>query len=350
MQKRDYVHKYAVKTNSQSLFQEYRTLRNQVTTSLQKAKREYFTHKIQNSNGKPKQLWELLNFAQNKTKTLSIPTNTSVNEFNQYFTSVGSKMIDRFSDQYPEWNWPDCIYTFTLPPISSDYVCRKLKHLSTESKMDNLQIDAKLLQLSSNIRSDHLTCIINLSYLTGKIPCEWKQAMVSPIYKGKGPRSDPGNYRPISIIPFIAKIMEKHVQNQLMKYFIEHSFVSHEQSAFLKARSTQISLHRVLDHFFENIDNSELTVVTFFDIKKCFDSIPHHVLLYKLGKYGIKNSEIEWFRNYLQGRTQIVNLNGQLSEKLLINAGIPQGSNLGPLLFLTYINDLNKNLNNECHV
>ena len=242
MQKRDYVHKHAVKTNSQSLFQEYKTLRNQVTTSLQKAKREYFTHKIQNSNGKPKQLWKLLNFAQNQTKTLSIPTSTSVNEFNQYFTSAGSKMIDRFSDQYP-----DCIYTFTLPPISSDYVCRELKHLSTESKMDNLQMDAKLLQLSSNIISDHLTYIINLSYLTGKIPCEWKHPMVSPIYKGKGPRSDPGNYRPISIIPFIAKIMEKHVQNQLMKYFIEHSFVSHEQSAFLKARSTQTSLHRVID-------------------------------------------------------------------------------------------------------
>ena len=141
--------------------------------------------------------------------------------------------------------------------------------------------------------------------------------------------------------------MEKHVQNQLMKYFIEHSFVSHEQSAFLKARSTQTSLHRVTDQFLENIDNGELTGVTFFDIKKCFDSIPHHVLLYKLGKYGIKNSEIEWFRNYVQGRTQTVNFNGQLSEKLPINAGIPQGSNLGPLLFLTYINDLNKNLNND---
>ena len=77
-------------------------------------------------------------------------------------------MIDRFSDQYHECNLPDCIYTFTLPPISSDYVHRELKHLSTESKMDNLQMDAKLLQLSSNIISDHLTYIINLSYLTGK--------------------------------------------------------------------------------------------------------------------------------------------------------------------------------------
>ena len=180
---------------------------------------------------------------------------------------------------------------------------------------------------------------MNLSFKENPLPYDFKETKVCPIYKGKGSRDDPNNYRPISIIPHVAKILESYVQTQLMQYFIRNNLLSSDQSAFLKDRSTQTSLHRVIDHWLEAADCRQVTGVTFFDLKKCFDTIPHDILLYKLKKYGITGHEYTWFRNYLSDRRQKVIFNNKKSDLMDITMGIPQGSNLGPLMFLIFIND-----------
>ena len=124
-----------------------------------------------------------------------------------------------------------------------------------------------------------------------------------------------------------------------MKYLNDHSLINPDQSAFLRFHSTQTSLHRVVDHWFEAINNNEFIGVSFFDIKKCFDSISPDVLKYKLAKYGILNKEHKWFENYLETRMQSVVVNNEFSDYVNIKTGIPQGSNLGPLIFLLFIND-----------
>ena len=124
------------------------------------------------------------------------------------------------------------------------------------------------------------------------------------------------------------------VDVQFREYLLAHAFITQSQSAFMKHHSTQTSLHHVLDSFFDNNNLGELTGVCLFDLAKYFDTIYHELLLYKLGKYGLTETELLWFSNYLSDRSQIVNINGQLSSPKLIKTGVPQGSVLGPLLFL----------------
>ena len=148
------------------------------------------------------------------------------------------------------------------------------------------------------------------------------------------------NYRPISVIGHIAKIIEQLIGRQLISYLEEHQFISSDQSTYLKRHSTQTSLHRVIDDFLENVNDDMITGVCFLDISKCFDTIDHSLLLQKLCMYGIKETELNWFTSYLHNRKQAVFCHGKLSKFLDIKTGVPQGSVLGPYMFLLFINDV----------
>ena len=143
---------------------------------------------------------------------------------------------------------------------------------------------------------------------------DWKNARVSPIYKDDGDINDENNYRPISVIGHIAKMVESLVSYQIIDYLESHSFISMDQSAYLKMHSTQTCLHRVIDDWLEHINDGEITGACLLDISKCFDSINHIILLKKLEMYGIIGTELEWFSSYLDGRKQFVNFNNETSE------------------------------------
>ena len=162
-----------------------------------------------------------------------------------------------------------------------------------------------------------------------------------PLYtKGKGNNNLKCNYRPVSVLSQIAKILEKAVYAQLFNYLLSHNFISTDQSAFRKQHTTQTALHRVVDDWLESMDNGEITALCMFDLGKCFDTINHEALLFKMSKYGIIDTELQWFTSYLSNRKYQVSCNGCLSDLNSIDTGIPQGSNIGPLLFLIYINDI----------
>jgi len=185
-----------------------------------------------------------------------------------------------------------------------------------------------------------------MSLRTSIVPTEWKHAKVTPLYK-EGDRVDTNNYRPISVLPVVMKIFEAAVNIQLRDFLVANNILAEEQSGF---RANLKYIMDVTDYILNNMKNGLITGAIFLDLKRAFDTVDHNILLSKRFKLGIKGIEHKWFTNYLTSRCQSVSINGILSESLKINIGVPQGSILGPLLFILYINDLPNIIDKNCKV
>jgi hypothetical protein len=181
--------------------------------------------------------------------------------------------------------------------------------------------------------------LINCSFTTGIFPQPLKFAKVIPIFK-KGERDNLTNYRPISILPYFSKIFEKSMYSRLYEFVKTSDILFPSQHGFQSGHSPYMSLLSMQDRISNAIDNNEFSLGIFFDLAKAFDTVNHKILLHKLETYGIRGLQLNWFASYLDGRQQCVENNGKRSTLKRILYGVPQGSNLGPLLFLLYINDL----------
>ena len=180
--------------------------------------------------------------------------------------------------------------------------------------------------------------IFNASLKQGIFPNVWKLAKITPIYKS-GARNEENNHRPISVLSVFSKLFEKVVHDQLWDFLLSTRKLTMSQFAHRKLHSTITSLISVSDYWYENIDKNNVNFALFLDLKKAFDTVDHEILIRKMQVYGIKDIEVEWFRSYLKNRQQYCSLNGKKSSSRPITCGIPQGSCLGPLLFILYLND-----------
>ncbi len=206
--------------------------------------------------------------------------------------------------------------------------------MSGRNKLDLIII--LVLKLGNDISITHL---LNVCINRGSVPEEWKRAKVTPVYK-YGSHEDPSNYRPISILPVLSKLLERAVNGQLYEHLQKYNLITTWQSGFRPNYSTSTALIYFSDKILSAIDHGKLTDVIYLDLKKVFNTVDIDMLLQKLARYGIKNNGHKWFTVYLMSRTQVVEIEGQLSNSQNIEYGVPHGSILEPLLFSLYINDL----------
>ncbi len=263
------------------------------------------------------------------------------NHFNNYFLNAPQELCKQFPAQskdpksYLKERFNDSIY---MKPTTNEEISKILLNMKNSSPGHD-DIDVKILKKVSDSIVVPITHLCNLSLSNGNVPNDLKIAKIVPIYK-KGTKDKLSNYRPVSVLPALSKIYERLVYNRLVNFLDKHKILNKQQFGFRKNHSTSLAISALVDQFHETVERNEFMLGLFIDLSRAFDTISHKILLDKLCHYGIRGIALDWIKNYLSNRKQFVVFNHKKSSMGNVNIGVPQGSILGPLLFLLYLNDL----------
>ena len=349
------LHKTAVTERSEAATSRFKQYRNIYSSLIRQSKKLYYHSHIAKNRKNPKKIWQLLkevsvgSKSQNKIEKITVQGKSTDNpkemaeHFNKFFTKIGKEISDsvlpteKLASSYITEN--NLTPNFSLGSTGPTYVADFIKSFDPKKSKDLNGISMQLLKFIAIEISSPLAHIFNLSLKSGIFPDSLKLSRTVPIFKTGCPETC-DNYRPISLLNCISKILEKMVATSFVNHLEINKLLYKHQYGFQKNKCTEHNLLHVTNFITKALNEGKYCIGLFLDLKKAFDVCSHEILLEKLKTFGVKNTALKWFTSYLSNRMQCVDINGNLSTPRGIDISVLQGSILGPILFLCYINDL----------